>query len=166
MNSPCIVVSQYMSLNHATALSKGVHDLKVSNYVSWLSNPLWSRQSSDSSQQVSFSILTEEEIMEQYRDLMFDFTFPETVDFRDLPSCQLAATRRSTVVAEHGWKLQELVEMLKQIATTPGGVANLAKSISKIETSLSEVGFWIEEQRIQQMLQEVERDIDITNLGD
>ncbi|CAE6365914.1 unnamed protein product [Rhizoctonia solani] len=104
-------------------------------------------------------MLTEEEIMERYRDLMFDFTFPETVDFRDLPSCQLAATHRSTLVAEHGWRLRELAEMLKQIATTPGSVANLAKCISKIETSLGEVSCWVEEQRVQQLMQGAEEDI-------
>ncbi|KAJ1308331.1 hypothetical protein OPQ81_004041 [Rhizoctonia solani] len=75
---------------------------------------------------------------------MFDFTFPETVDFCDLLSGQLAATQCSTMVAEHGWKLWELAEMLKRIPATPENSSSLVKHIAKIEASVGEVnkGEW------------------------
>ncbi|KAF8743506.1 hypothetical protein RHS02_03221, partial [Rhizoctonia solani] len=160
MNSPCIVVSQYKLPSHAI-VSKGGHDLKPSDCASWLLNPQWPRRAptlSQSSpdghtQQAPFTTLTQEEVMERYRDTMFDFTFPDTVDFRDLSTGELAATHRSTLVVEHGWKLRELAEKLEQIPTTPDNAASLAKCISKIETSLVEIGLWVEEQMIQQLMQ-------------
>ncbi|KAH7344105.1 hypothetical protein B0J17DRAFT_765232 [Rhizoctonia solani] len=174
MDSPCIAVSQYQSSHCSISLPND--DRSSTSWAPWLLNPQWSGQPSNPSQlsslnapplqkdshQEPFSMTTVAEkgipnIMEQYRNLMFDFTFPETIDFCDLPSGQLAATHRSTLVAEHGWKLWELAEMLKRISTA-SNISNLAKSIAKIEASVEEVRLWVEEQRVQQLIQEAGED--------
>ncbi|KDN33166.1 hypothetical protein RSAG8_13743, partial [Rhizoctonia solani AG-8 WAC10335] len=162
MNSPCIVVSQVRTSGRSMSLANG--DSSSAGWAPWLLNPQCPGRSPNSNAPLlqsdihrdSFVNITEQDIpniMDRYRNLMFDFTFPETVDFHDLLSGQLAATHRSTVVAEHGWKLWELVKMLKSISTLDDRTS-LDRHVAKVEASLSEVRFWVEEQRTQQLIQE------------
>lgn len=95
--------------------------------------------------------------MDKYWDEVFEFTYPETVDFQDLPAGELACTARSTMVAEHGSQLMDLVASLQAMQVEPEHATMLSGSIAKVKGSLEGLKHWLEEQREMQLDEEKSR---------
>jgi hypothetical protein len=95
-------------------------------------------------------------LMDRYWDLVFEFTFPETIDFHDLQAGALACTNRSTMVAEYGWQLWDILASLRAMRVEPEHDALLARNIAKVEGSLETLKYWVEQQRVAQIVEEAE----------
>jgi hypothetical protein len=101
------------------------------------------------------------DFMDDYWNLVFEFTYPATVDFRDLRSGELASTQSSLMVFEYGQKLWSLLGSLQNMCVGPKDTATLERFTKNVKGSLEDLRFWLEDQRVQQLLDEaVESPID------
>ncbi|KAG8764090.1 hypothetical protein FRC12_008278 [Ceratobasidium sp. 428] len=159
MNSPAVIVTHYQSKNYQLS-SPGTQELCRNNAGLRLLSPAWqlpltcSQRVTPNRTPVAASPADVNETMDQYWNLVFEFTYPFTVDFRDIQTGELASTRDSLMVFEYGQGLCNTLEALQNMRVEPNLVETLERSIQKVEASLEDLRVWIEDQQAQQLLDE------------
>ncbi|KAG9127733.1 hypothetical protein FRC07_010345 [Ceratobasidium sp. 392] len=158
MNSPTIIVSHYKSKDcqlSAPASQELCRSTKHCLLSSAWQLPLTcSQRVAPKRTPIAASLTDVNEIMDQYWILVFEFTYPIAVDFRDIQSGELASTQDSLMVFEYGQGLWNILEALQNMRVGSDVAETLERSIKKVEASLQDLRVWIEDQRAQQLLDE------------
>ncbi|QRV87235.1 hypothetical protein RhiJN_15253 [Ceratobasidium sp. AG-Ba] len=158
MNSPVIMVSHYRSGDRQMSVP-GVQDLcyrieSCSLTAGWQPSFASSQRVPSNQQPIAGSLSDIQDLIDQHRNLVFEFTHPPTVDFRDLRAGELAGTQNSLIVYEYGQSLWNIMDSLQNMHVGPNESVTLKKAMQKVEASLGELRSWIEDQRQQQLSSE------------
>ncbi|KAG9096734.1 hypothetical protein FS749_007857 [Ceratobasidium sp. UAMH 11750] len=151
MNSPVVIVSQYRSKDRQLSMpttqdSSGCGEPRLLS-LAW--QPCSQRHAP-----IAASLSDINETMDRYWTLVFEFTHPVTLDFRDLQAGELASTRNSLMVFEYGQGLWNLLDSLRNMRVGQDEAAALERSIKKVEASLEDLRAWVDEQQMQQLSDE------------
>ncbi|KAG8740626.1 hypothetical protein FRC10_004084 [Ceratobasidium sp. 414] len=111
MNSPAVIVSQYRPRDHQLFVPTTQGTSRRSESPAW--QPVFTCPQRHTP--VAASLANINETMDRYWTLVFEFTYPATVDFRDLQAGELASTRDSLMVFEYGQGLWNLLDSLRNM---------------------------------------------------
>jgi hypothetical protein len=158
MNSPCIIVSQYRSDNRRMSMS--TTQVPTHCPIPYLLSAAWQPsikypQVTAPNDATTTSLDDINDFMGNYWSLVFEFTYPSAIDFRDLRSGELASTQSSLMVFEYGQKLWSILGSLQNMRVAPNATVALERFTKNVKGSLEDLRFWIEDQRMQQLLDEV-----------